>query len=254
MTQTVFITGATGSIGGALATRYASSGYNLILHGRNEDKLQKVVEQCRKFDVDVQTCIIDLTNSSEVINKTRKLLEESVPDIFIANAGVNINLGPDHSGENIEDLERLIDVNIKSTFLMSKLVAKAMRQRGSGQIALISSLAGFSGLPITPAYSASKAAVKSYGEALRGWLAASGVGVTVVMPGYIKSEMCDDMPGPKPFLLNAERSAKIIIKGIAANKARVSFPFPLNLGTWFLGVLPPSVSLWILKQLNYSHG
>ena len=254
MIQTVFITGATGSIGGALATRYAASGHNLVLHGRNEEKLHNIVEKCRKFGVDVKTCVIDLTDSSQVINKTQQLLEESVPDIFIANAGVNINLGSDNSGEKMEDLERLVDVNIKSTFLMSKLMAKAMRQRGSGQIALISSLAGFSGLPITPAYSASKAAVKSYGEALRGWLSPSGVGVTVVMPGYIKSDMCDDMPGPKPFLLDAERSAKIISKGIAANKARVSLPFPLNLGTWFLGVLPPSFSLWILKHLNYSNG
>ena len=99
----------------------------------------------------------------------------------------------------------------------------------------------------------SKSAIKSYGEAMRGWLANCGVGVTVVMPGYIKSDMCDGMPGPKPFLLSPERAADLICKAVANNKARVSFPFPLNLGTWFLGILPPAVSLWILRRLHYSH-
>ena len=166
---------------------------------------------------------------------------------------MNINLGADNQGELTDDIERLVDVNVKATFIMSNLVAKSMRDRGRGKIALISSLGGFFGLPITPSYSASKAAIKSYGEALRGWLAPAGVGVSVIMPGYIYSDMCENMPGPKPFLIAPDRAAEIIYKGIADNKARVSFPFPLSFGTWFLGVLPPSISLWILKRLNYSH-
>jgi short-subunit dehydrogenase len=252
MNKTAFITGATGSIGQALAIKYASLNFNLVLHGRNEEKLHAVVEQCQAFGVDVQPCVIDLSDSAQTIHETQKLLKESVPDIFIANAGININIGTEKSGEKLEELEALMDINIKSTLLMSNLMAKAMHQQGHGQIVLISSLAAFFGLPITPGYSASKAAIKSYGEALRGWLAKSGVGVTVVMPGYIKSDMSDEMPGPKPFLLSPDRAAEIIIRGVRRNRPRVSFPFPLNLGTWFLGILPPSISLWILKLLNYS--
>ena len=253
MNQTVFITGVTGAIGRALATKYASLNYNLVLHGRDESKLHEIASECRTSGVEVKTCVIDLTDTEQVIVETGKLLKDIVPDIFIANAGVNINLGEANLGEHLEDIATLVDVNIKSVFIMSNLMAKAMTDKASGQIVLISSLAGFFGLPITPSYSASKSAIKSYGEALRGWLAPAGVGVTVILPGYVQSAMCDNMPGPKPFLLAPDRAADIIYKAVRRNKARVSFPFPLNLGTWFLSVLPPSVSLWILKRLNYCH-
>src|SRR5690606_16737126 len=99
---------------------------------------------------------------------------------------------------------------------------------------------------------ASKAAVKAYGESLRGLLAGEGIRVNVVMPGYVESAMCNAMPGPKPFLWNAGRAAIRIRKGLQADKARISFPFPLNLGTWFLAMLPPAVSLIILRWLGYS--
>ena len=115
----------------------------------------------------------------------------------------------------------------------------------------MSSLAGFFGLPLTPAYSASKAGVKAYGEALRGWLAPHGVRVTVVMPGYVASDMCKAMPGPKPFLWSAERAARVIKRRLALNHARISFPFPLNIGTWCLAVLPPEISIKILGWLGY---
>lgn len=254
MKQTVFITGATGSIGRALAIRFAMANYNLVLHGRSEQKLLPLVEHCRSLGVEVSTCLLDLTDMIQVSKITSELLAESVPDVFIANAGININHGRDNSGENIEAIANLVDVNIKSTLIMTSLVAKAMRNRGHGQIGLVSSLAAHFGLPVTPSYSASKSAVKAYGEGLRGWLAPAGVGVTVIMPGYIESEMCDEMPGPKPFLLKASQAAEVIFYGLQRNKARVSFPLPLNLGTWFLGILPAPISLWILKQLNYSHG
>ncbi len=251
MAKLVFITGATGSIGQALAQHYAVKGYDLILHGRNEQKLKALIRQCQACGVKVTPFVSDFTNSDQVIDQTSLLLKKVIPDIFIANAGVNINHGMDNAGERLIDIEILIDINIKSTLLMCNMMVNAMRERGQGQLVLMSSLAAFFGLPITPTYSASKAAVKAYGEALRGWLSDSGIGVTVVMPGYIKSDMCDEMPGPKPFLLTPERAAQIIYRGIADNRARISFPFPLNLGTWFLAVLPPSLSLWILKRLNY---
>jgi short-subunit dehydrogenase len=130
-----------------------------------------------------------------------------------------------------------------------------MRMRGRGQIALVSSLAAYFGLPVTPAYCASKAGLKAYGEALRGWLAPQGVKVNVIMPGYVKSPMCDDMPGPKPFLWSPERAAKTIQRGLARDKARISFPFPLNWGTWWLAVLPACVSTRIVRWLGFGgHG
>ena len=130
-------------------------------------------------------------------------------------------------------------------------VLPAMRQRGSGQIALISSLAGYFGLPVTPSYCASKAGLKAYGEALRGWLGPEGVRVNVIMPGYVASPMCEAMPGPKPFVWLPERAARAIRRGLEKDKARISFPFPLNLGTWFLAALPAALSLRIVSLIGY---
>jgi short-subunit dehydrogenase len=75
--------------------------------------------------------------------------------------------------------------------------------------------------------------------------------VNVVMPGYVSSPMCHAMPGPKPFLWQPERAARVIKRGLARNKARISFPFPLNLGTWFLAVLPAGVSHRIVGWMGY---
>ncbi|HBA00273.1 MAG TPA: short-chain dehydrogenase, partial [Halomonas sp.] len=173
--------------------------------------------------------------------------------IVIANAGKNTH--PEQLGE-LEpwtDVQALLDINLTTPIAMAHHLVPAMRERGSGQLVFISSLAGWHGLPSTPTYSASKAGIKAYGEALRGLLAPCGIGVTVIMPGYVTSPMCNAMPGPKPWEWPPERAAKVIARGIGANRARVSFPFPLNFGTWWLAVLPAGVSQWLIKRLGFDH-
>ncbi|WP_299201284.1 SDR family NAD(P)-dependent oxidoreductase [uncultured Amphritea sp.] len=248
----ILITGATGAIGGALAKRYAAPGVTLCLQGRDEAALEQISSQCISLGADVRSYAIDMLNIPALMDWLKQLDEHSPVDLFIANAGININIGADCSGESEVEMVQLLDLNIKATLVMSSYLAKLMRQRGRGKIALISSLAGFYGLPIMPSYCASKAAVKAYGEALRGGLSGTGVGVTVVMPGNIESAMCDAMPGPKPFLMTPEHAARIIQQGIDRNAARVSFPFPLNMGSWCLAVLPAFISQRILHVLGYN--
>ncbi|WP_417223685.1 SDR family NAD(P)-dependent oxidoreductase [Amphritea sp.] len=250
--QVILITGATGAIGGALARRYAKNGVLLHLHGRNQALLNGIAEECRGLGAKVNTHSISLLDSMALRRWLDELDTNSPLDIFIACAGVNINIGTDMSGEKLDDMIGLLDLNVKATLLMSGQIAGFMRQRQSGKIGLLSSLAGYYGLPLTPSYSASKAAVKAYGEALGGWLAPYNVHVTVIMPGYVDSVMCSEMPGPKPFLWQPEKAAAVICRAIAAQRARVTFPFPLNLGCWFLSVLPSGISARILKLLNYT--
>ena len=249
--RNILITGATGAIGGALAKEYAAPNTRLILHGRRQEALQSLASHCRQQGAEVVTADIDLCDDASLFAWLEHLCMPEPPDLVIANAGMNINHASDGNGERWAQASALLDINLRVPMAMLNYLAPRMRQRGAGQLVLMSSLAAYHGLPVTPSYSASKAGIKAYGEALRGWLAADGVGVTVVMPGYVSSRMCHAMPGPKPFLWQPERAARFIRRGIARNRARISFPFPLNFGSWWLAVLPAALSQRCLAWLNY---
>lgn len=249
--QRILITGATGAIGGALAEAYAAPGVELHLHGRNEAKLAAVAARCTTLGATVLTERFDVRDTAALRAWLGAVCATQALDLVVVNAGMNTDIGPAGAGEPWDEVEALLDINLKASMAMVHAVLPAMRRRGSGQIALVSSLAGYFGLPVTPAYCASKAGIKAYGEALRGWLAPEGIRVNVIMPGYVESPMCEAMPGPKPFLWQPARAARFIRRGLARDRARISFPFPLNLGTWFLAVLPAAVSLRILSLLGY---
>lgn len=246
--QRILITGATSAIGGALAEIYAQRGTTLYLHGRNETRLAEVADRCRAMSANVVTKHLDLRDLAEMQGWLETV---GSLDLVIVNAGMNTHIGPAGEPEPWEAVEALLEVNLKAAMAIAQAVLPEMRRRGRGQIALVSSLAGYFGLPVTPAYSASKAGLKAYGEALRGWLAPEGVRINVIMPGYVKSPMCDDMPGPKPFLWPPARAAQAIKRGLEKDKARISFPFPLNLGSWFLAALPAGLSTRIVHWFGY---
>ena len=249
--RTILITGATGSIGGALAEVYAEPGITLILQGRNTNRLDELAGLCEAQGARVLTRALDVRDRDGLSAWLQEICLQEKVELVVVNAGVNINIGPEGAGECWEDVQTLIEVNVLAAMATVNAVLPSLRARGAGQIALMSSLAAYFGLPVTPSYSASKAAMKAYGEALRGWLAPEGIRVNVVMPGYVESKMCHDMPGPKPFLWPAEKAARAIKCGLARNQARISFPFWLSSGSWWLSVLHPAISERILRLLNY---
>lgn len=250
--KSVLITGATGAIGGALAEIYAAPGVALVLLGRNKDRLARTASRCMARGASALTYSVDLRDRNALDATLKKACAAECPDLVIANAGVSSGIFDDSAPEPWKIVEELLEVNVLGTIATVNSVLPFMLERGRGQIALISSLAGYYGLPVTPSYSASKAAIKTYGEGIRGWLAPKGIRVNVVMPGNVDSEMCRKDPGPKPFLWSAERAAAAIRRGLAADRPRIAFPFPLDLGCWLLSVLPPSISGRILRLLCYS--
>src|SRR5262249_60139061 len=112
-------------------------------------------------------------------------------------------------------------------------VIPGMRQRRRGQLALMSSLAALRGLPYSPAYCASKAALKAYGEALRAWLYPEGIAVTVVLPGFVATALAGHVAGPKPLQMTADPAARIIPRRPRGGAARLAFP----------ALLPPRMRL-----------
>lgn len=248
----VLITGATGGIGGALAYAYAAPGARLFLQGRNAARLAEVTARCEAQGATVETAAIDVRDRAALVAWLREVGARAPLDLVVVCAGININIGADGAGERWQDTAALIDINITSAIATVDAVLPAMRARGQGQIALFSSLAAYFGLPITPSYCASKAAIKAYGEALRGWLAPEGIRVNVVMPGFVESQMCEEFPGPKPFLWPADKAAQAIKRGLDADKARISFPFPLNLGSWYLAVAPAALAQKLVSWFHFS--
>jgi short-subunit dehydrogenase len=111
----------------------------------------------------------------------------------------------------------------------------------SGQLALVSSIAGFIPLPDAPSYGASKAAILRYGLALRTALRGSGVKLSVICPGFVTTPMTARETGWKPFEMPAERAARLIMRGLRQDKAIIAFPAFLAFLTWMGGLLPEHV-------------
>jgi short-subunit dehydrogenase len=247
----ILVTGASGGIGQALALHYAGPGRTLVLHGRDEARLEELARQCEARGARVQCLAFDLARRGHLGAWQDKLAALGALDLVLVNAGVTSNVGPQAAGEPWADVERLLDVNLHAAIATVLGVLPAMRSRGHGQIALVSSLSAWYGLPLTPAYCASKAGLKAYGEALRGWLAGEGIAVNVILPGFVATEMSAVFPGPRPLIWAPQRAARRIARGLAGNRARISFPFPLDFGMWWLAVLPAGLSQRILQWLGF---
>jgi short-subunit dehydrogenase len=248
---TVLITGATGGIGSALARGYAAAGRTLILHGRDPARLAALARECEERGATTSSAAFDLKDGPTAIAAFRRLSVQYVIDLAIVNAGVSSMIG---RGEEVEDWEKaraVLAVNVDGALATVAGVLPEMRRRGAGQIALVSSLEAYIGMPVTPVYSASKAALKAYGEALRGWLAPQGIRVNVVLPGFVRTPMSDRYTAAKPWMMSPDRAAHLIQRGLERNRARIAFPRLLAWGMWWLSVLPPALSQRILRALGY---
>lgn len=249
--KTILITGASRGIGAALALCYAKAGNRLVLIARNENKLAQIAEQCRSRSAEVIVESLDI-RQIEALQAFIQTCDQRYPfDLVICNAGVTSAIGSSGEAEEWAAICRVVDTNLYGVLATLNPLISAMQSRQRGQIALISSLAAYRGMPITPVYCATKAAVKSYGEALRGWLKPDGIRVSVVCPGFVESDMSQTFPGDKMQVISADQAARLIQRGLEKNRPVISFPFPLNLGMWALSILPASIGDWLMQRLSY---
>jgi short-subunit dehydrogenase len=245
--RSILITGASSGIGAALALDFSACGTRLVLGGRSLPRLEAIAAQCRGRGAVVEHAAVDVTDRPAMAGWILDADRRQPIDLVIANAGVS---GGTLRGTEKEDQAReIFAINVDGVLNTVFPLLPAMRARRSGQIGLMSSLAGHRGFPGAPAYAASKAAVKVWGEALRGDLMPHGVGVSVIMPGFIKSPMTDANRFPMPFLMPAERAAAIIRRGLEADRARIAFPWPTATLAWLFGSLSPAIADPILRRL-----
>lgn len=267
--KSILITGASSGLGAALADLYAAPGITLFLGGRHRPRLDNIAEACRAKGAMVETALIDVASRAAMADWIARSDARAPLDLVIANAGISGGSGGDGSTdggtlgaakiESAQQARRIFRVNVSgvaNTVLPAIDLMRAHPQRAQGrgkwsrgQIAVMSSLASFRGLPGAPAYCASKAAVRSWGEGLRGTLAAEHIELSVICPGFIRTPMTAVNPFPMPFLMDPQPAAEIIAKGLRANKARIAFPFRLYALVWLLAALSPGFTDRFLTKL-----
>ena len=244
--KSIVITGASSGIGEALALDYAAPGIALALSGRDAQRLEAVAAACRAKGAIVDAGLIDVVDRTVMGEWLAKFDDVHPVDLVIANAGISI----DKDNSSLDDfsiVRKTLDVNVGGVLNTVEPLIGRLMARKAGQIAVVSSLAGFVGLPYSASYNASKAAVRVWGESIRYVLKKSGVGVSVICPGFVVSRITAQAPFRMPFLMPPERASKIIREGLARNKARIAFPIPTKAAVWFGALLPGN---WTAKLLG----
>jgi short-subunit dehydrogenase len=247
--RSVVITGASSGIGAALARAYAGPGVLLALHGRNDERLTQVADSCRARGATVVTHQGDVTDQTHMATWLANVHQQSPLGLVIANAG--ISGGPANSAHGLESaaqVQAIFATNVQGV-LNTLLPCVPLMQAAGGHLAIISSLASFLPFPSAPAYSASKAAVRFWGEALGVALRPRGIFVSVVCPGFIKTPLTATNNFHMPFLMSPEQAAEKMMLGLAQHQPLVVFPLALAWPLQFLAMLPKFLLRPILAML-----
>ncbi|OZI32436.1 short-chain dehydrogenase [Bordetella genomosp. 10] len=238
MPQHVFITGATSGLGHALAGHYGRQGATLGLLGRRGERLRALADSLPNpgahacYGVDVRDRAALHAAAHDFIARSGGRV-----DIVIASAGISVGTLTDHP-EDYEAFEAVMQTNVMAMVATFEPFTGAMREAGGGTLVGISSVAGVRGLPGGGAYSASKAAVTAYCESLRNEVAADGIRVVTIAPGYVRTEMTAHNPYRMPFLLEADEFARRAADAIARGVSYTVIPWQMGIVARLMRVLP----------------
>jgi short-subunit dehydrogenase len=233
----VLLTGATGGIGHAIARAFAARGANLVLTGRRTELLEPLAAE-----LGARVIAADLAKREDV---DRLAGEVGELDVAVFNAALPAS-GPvlEYTQEHID---RALDVNLRAPIALTRVIAPAMVARGRGHLVYISSLAGKAAAPGSALYSATKFGLRGFALCLREDLRGAGVGVSVVLPGFIRdagmfAESGAELPrgvGTR----SPEQVAAAVIRGIESNRAELDVAPPgLRLGAALAGLAPQTAA------------
>jgi short-subunit dehydrogenase len=229
----VLLTGASGGIGNALATVFAEAGACLVLSGRREAELQDLATRTGGTAV-----VADLAERADV---TRLLAEAGPVDILVANAALPAaGLLTDFTADQVD---RALEVNLRAPIALAHALAPAMMERGSGSLVFVSSLAGLAASKGSALYNATKFGLRGFALALRQDLHGTGVGVSVVLPGFVSDAgMFADAGGTPPpgfGTRTPQQVARVTVRAVNRDKGEVLVAPPLDrLGARIGGLAP----------------
>ena len=248
--KAVFLTGASSGIGEGLAIALAKKGTVLGLLARREDLLNHLVVKCENAGGSARVFACDVADEKGVGAAISAFLSEfGKIDILICNAGIG---GPKHAAElKNSDVRRLLEVNFMGAVHAVTAVLPGMIQRKSGQLVAISSLAGFRGLPRSASYSASKAAMTNFFESVRLDLIHSGISVSIIQPGFIRTPLTSERASKMPYLMELDEAIPYFVRAIEKKKKFSAFPWQLATIVRLARIFPVWLYDRIAARRNY---
>ena len=249
--KTILITGAASGIGKRFAEKVADiADLKLILWDRNPEDLHKLKNEI-KDRAEVYVTGIDVTDRDLIQLEADHFIKENlVPDIIINCAGIVV--GKMFHEHSFSEIEKSIQINTTGSMWVTRAFLNEMIERGSGQIVNLASASGYIGNPRMSVYAASKWAVIGWSESLRLEMEKlnTGVGVTAVIPSYIKTGMFDGVKAPLLVpLLETDEIVDLMLKGIAAGKRSIQAPFMVKFVPLIKALLPYKLFDWVAGNL-----
>ena len=232
----IWVTGASTGIGAATARELARRGHTVFLTARSADKLAELPGEAKPGDVTDREAM-------------HRIAGEIAPlDVALLNAGTYVPVDPQEFDADV--FRQHLEVNVMGTVHCIEAVLPSMLELGHGRIAVVASVTGFAALPRAAAYGATKAFLISMADSLRADLAGTGVEVTVVNPGYVKTPLTAQNEFAMPFLIEPEEMARAIADGLEAGRPEISFPVRMALAMKLLGSLPGALSRRYTARLS----
>ena len=246
MKKTIWITGGSTGIGKALAIRFANEGWNVAISARRENLLKELsdrFENISPFPLDVT----DKENCKNIFNQVK----EKFGDIDICFFSTGTWDPKKEKDIDVEQIENVFKINFFGTVNSIKVVEEYYKNRNEGTIAIVSSIAGYRGLPNSTGYGPSKSALNNLAESLYFDFGRHNVRVCLVSPGFIKTPMTDKNDFKMPFLKTPEFAADKIYDGLVNKKSfEIHFPKELTLTLKFFSILPYKLYFYLVKKLT----
>ena len=242
----IWITGASSGIGKALAIKFASEGWTVAASARRENLLKEL----NKENSNIHSYPLDVTNVEECESVFKKILDDH-KNIKICVFGTGINDPKSDKVFNLENIRKIMEVNFFGVMNSINAIYKFYSEKKNGQISIISSVAGYRGLPSAGAYCASKSALTSFVESLYFDMIKNNVSVKLISPGFIKTQMTEKNDSPMPMIKSPEFAANEIFIGLTKKKSfEIHFPKIFTFLMKVLQILPSSIYFKLINIGN----